>query len=82
MASNHCGVLRKGTPIEKLELDPDIAFSLRRFKVQIIGDLTNMCACQVLDIPGVGWKALGDIIDTLHDAELRLHHKCRVQRED
>lgn len=79
--TNHCGVLKRTASLDKLDLTLELTMRLRSRGIGTVGILTDMCACEVLDIPGVGWKSLGEIIDTLHDAELSLNPKCRVQRD-
>lgn len=80
MSLTKCGSLKPSAPIAKLEFDLLITAYLDKAGKRVISDLTDMCACEVLEIDGVGWKALGEIIDTLHDAELNFNAKCRIQR--
>lgn len=78
--SNSCGMLPGTTPIGKLELDVLTTAFLDRAGKRTIADLTAMCACELLEIDGIGWKSMSEVIDALHNAGLSLNSQCRIQR--
>lgn len=78
--ANHCGTLKPSAPIDKLDIDIRVVVTLDRNGKRVIQDLTESCACEILDLKDISWRDLGEIIDALHDAELSLNPQCRAQR--
>jgi DNA-directed RNA polymerase alpha subunit len=78
----NCAKLSHESPLSKLELEPRLNTVLGVAHLKTIGDLTKLCHCGVLDISGVGWKALTAINDALQDAGFRLNSKCQKKTYD
>ena len=79
--TSKCGTLSLNAPVEKLEFGENIEQKLKNANVNTIEDLTTKCACEVLEIHGIGWLSLEHIIDHLQDVELSLNSNCRINRK-
>lgn len=62
--------------IAKLSLPNEIYNALVRNGKTTVGDLTNLCACELLDIPGLEWKAFATIVDKLVENDLMPNREC------
>lgn len=76
-SKTRCAKLTDAEPIEKLEFGSWVHEPLSNAGIETVGQLTELCACGVLDIKHIGWSTLLDIIDTLHEAGLSLNKHCR-----
>jgi len=76
-----CGTLKLDAPIVKLQLENSINRALVNANILKVEHLVSKCACEILDLNGIGWEDMEKIIDRLMDVGLSLNPECRTTRE-
>lgn len=73
--------IKENDGIEELNLLTRVYMTLKHNDVDLVLDLTNKCACELLRFKQFGWKSLESVIDQLRENNFNLS-KCNAYKRD